>query len=221
MMNIAHHLKTGLIALGLSLCFNNGAIAGNWHGVYVGGIVSYDKLNIETQGFNTLSDLTTDSILDSFSGDIYAGYNIPVGNLLFGIEGEMGYSGSSSSINRASGADLVSLDVKNNFSAGLRGRAGVLFNDFLLYGTAGVAYSNLSLDLSTRFSGTETTLNKKDNVMGYSVGGGAEFMVLNSLVLRAEYLYTDFDALDFSTLGDTGNYDSAQHDIRLGVALKF
>ncbi len=197
------------------------AHANKWHGFYAGGMVGLESIDLDTIGTSNLASLTSSVSQDSFTGDLYAGYNIPVGSLLFGVEGHIGYGGTDTSIDLLNNSDLISFNVQNNFTAGLRGRVGVLWNDLLLYGTGGVAYSNLSLDLNTTFSGTQTSLNKTDNVMGYSFGAGAELMVLNSFILRAEYLFTDYDALDFSSIADSGSATTSTHDFKVGVALKF
>ncbi len=213
----ATFLGLGLLASSLVTA----AHANKWQGLYVGAVASLDNLDYTASATDNLSALGTTLQDNAFGGNLYAGYNIPLGNILLGIEGDIGYNGTEVGVGVLTGGDILSLNVENRFNAGVRGRIGIIFGDALLYGTGGVTWSNLSLDLKTTLGGTSTSLNKTENVMGYSIGGGAEFMLLNSLILRAEYLYSDFGELDFSTLDGTGSFDSASHDFRIGVALKF
>ena len=98
-----------------------------------------------------------------------------------------------------------------DYLATLRGRFGVYPNrDWLLYGTAGIAY--LGFEAQNHLTGTK----QSETVPGALVGLGAEYN-FKDMVLFAEYDYTTFGSRSFS-LGTTRfDVDSDAHLLRFGV----
>ena len=67
-----------------------------------------------------------------FTGGLLAGYNWQYGNQVYGIEGDINF--------------LSDFD----FLASIRGRYGVIYNDWLYYGTAGVSFINSGTNINSR-----------------------------------------------------------------------
>jgi len=128
------------------------------------------------------------------------GVNLQNGQFVFGVEGEA----------RRRGVDFLGangLNLSSNeqgWIGTLRPRAGVAADNFLFYGTGGIAYSTGD---ETRF-----TTGAQPRT-GWTVGGGVEYVPAKQWSLGLEYLYAGFgksqDRTNFSTPGSP-NEDHSQ-----------
>jgi outer membrane immunogenic protein len=170
----------------------------NWTGFYLGVLGGY--------GWGT-ADTSAAGDIDADGFDIggYAGANWQWGNFVIGAEGDLLYpfrDGSSAGITAEQG-----------LNGSLRGRAGIALDRFLVYGTGGLA--GTQLELSSAAGSDEETL------WGWTAGAGVEAMVLDNVTARIEYRYTDYDAENFNLGGAAVNSDFSDHAIRGGIGLKF
>jgi outer membrane immunogenic protein len=156
----------------------------------------------------------------------FAGYRWQVGNSVIGVEGDWSWKHGETSF--AQGIPRVCFDgtacldyrsdaksgtVAQNWDSSLRARYGWLVNPWtLLYGTAGVAFEEISGSFNysaTGFAcvtigvgagticganGTSATsaASWSDIKVGGTVGAGVEFAIADGWKARAEYRYTDF-----------------------------
>jgi outer membrane immunogenic protein len=138
-------------------------VANNWAGPYVGGTLGFTdaRATVSVSGPLPISVTGTGSQVGL---GFLAGYNWQHGNTVYGIEAD---------------ADLSS---GFDYFGTLRGRYGVLYGNWLVYGTAGLSFAS---------SGTYNGLGWSygyDNV-GYVVGGGAEAKINNHIGWGIEGLY--------------------------------
>jgi outer membrane immunogenic protein len=142
---------------------------------------------------------------------LYAGYNWQVGsNWLLGVEGDWSYLNRSSSNNQtvletfsATPAPAFSMVMTANthWLASARARAGWTSNRLLLYVTGGVAFSDTSYSATDTglvagqvfLPGVGSTVALNQTKTGWVAGGGAEWMLTQNWLLRAEYLHYEFD----------------------------
>ncbi len=133
-------------------------------------------------------------------------------SLVAGLEADI--QGTTSSSNRDTVATVVATPFRDSWvgtkSAGgnldyigtVRGRLGWLATPTLLvYGTGGLAYGGVTLNASTtvrntRYSpdiirSTPGVVNYSNTQVGWSAGGGAEWMFLPNWSAKVEYLYYD------------------------------
>ncbi len=144
-------------------------------------------------------------------GTVFAGYNWQVGRTVLGVETDVG-TGNTSSTNATPFGALTS-DI--NAFGSFRGRAGFLLSPALLvYGTAGLAWSNMSFAVDGLDSTSRT-------FWGYQVGAGTELMLSDRVGLRLEYIYSDFGRQTFSHSGLANSYDPDSHTVRAGISFKF
>lgn len=109
------------------------------------------------------------------------GYNYQAGPAVLGIEGDIDWSDISGSTAAACPARCRTDD---NWLSTVRGRLGFAAGRFMPYVTAGGAFGDIRAS-TPGFAGDSTT-----NV-GWTVGGGIEFAVLEHLSLKGEYLFVD------------------------------
>lgn len=162
--------------------------------------------------------------LDAAEGGIQVGYNIQRGSIVYGIEG--GYSRFDASDSFVDGdGDLQRLSLDHY--ATLRGRLGIVANDLLVYGTAGLAYGEIDLTVE---NGTGA-LSLDD--LGLAIGGGVEWALNDKFSIKAEYMRVDLKAHTGSGGGPSainslpdGNGDDSLtfsgHDVvRFGAVMHF
>ena len=148
----------------------------NWTGFYVG---------INGGGGWGRSDFSAPLTSDSFrtSGGLIGGtlgYNYQVGQVVFGLEGDLDWSNI-----RGSGTCAgLSCSVRNNWLGTARGRIGYAFDRFMPFVTGGAAFGNIKASPAA-FAGVD---NSK---LGWTLGGGGEFAIAGPWTAKLEYLYVD------------------------------
>jgi outer membrane immunogenic protein len=216
------------------------APAFNWTGFYLGGHIGYgfgrgnhrNTLLGNGAAFDNGADTTaftynTRGVL----GGLHAGYNWQTSNVVFGIEGEVGYSGVSGS--RAGAIPGVSTDdygdSRMGFYAFLGPRVGVVIDRALVYVKAGLAVGTvrntasdllvdpppINFDLGDFSRTTRTRL-------GYGVGAGVEYAFTRNWIGRVEYMFKDYGSFTSTNQdGDFFRHQNHEHSVRLGLSYLF
>lgn len=147
----------------------------NWSGFYVGanfgGAWTNGNLNIPNNNFY--------GGLTEFIGGVQAGYNLQVGHLLFGIEGE--FDGATFSHPTLPTPTLGS--VSQNWIGTVAGRVGLVEDRWLIYGKAGGGWVHSNAVLS--FPGV--SWNGSNTSSGWLVGAGLEYGFKSHWTVRLEY----------------------------------
>ena len=184
------------------------------------------------------------------TGGFQAGYNYQFGAAVAGVELDWEYFKRTSSLGPNAGlmSDinlglplLVSNEVASTWLATIRGRLGFAWDRLLLYGTGGVAFTDVrytqTVTTSLLITGATVVNVVTETKSGVTVGGGAEYALWNNLTLRAEYLYAQFTGVSGTSVlqfansfpppaffsnpvaGSTGNLHD--HIVRVGLNYKF
>jgi len=183
----------------------------DWSGFYVGANAGWawtNDFDAETTGtdrFETLisggfvpSRLSQDD--DGFSGGAQAGYNWQASpNFLFGVEADINWADLKSSKSFTGEAILgtqltTANEVEVNALATLRARLGLTVDRSLFYITGGVAFGDV--DTHSEVNGVQAPAlswrgSQSDWQTGYTLGGGFEYALTDSITSKVEYLYTD------------------------------
>jgi outer membrane immunogenic protein len=180
-----------------------------WQGAYIGvGLdITGQATTIDKLGNFGQVEVTNDDVAPA----IYGGYNFQSGPWVFGIEGDWSFQGSKT---KKSDPTLGTVQVTAGNVGSLRGRAGYAFNDWLVYGTAGVAF--LDREISATAGGKQS-----DWRTGFVIGLGAEYAFSPNWTARAEALAYGFGDEDVALGGVKRNVADGVGTIRLGVARKF
>lgn len=201
----------------------------NWSGFFVGARIAASqstsnvKNKFDDYGAPTLlpSPLDWLEISKSSSGDVVEkfsniglslGYNWQHNSSLYGIEADITSVNFSASrgplINypiELGGGIAVSNQVKSNYQASLRGKFGVIKDDFLIFLTGGIALANL--EYSHEFSEFGFEPNYSDNGgsteeairFGWIIGVGSEWRFDQNWSLVTEYLHSRYPSAGAST----------------------
>jgi outer membrane immunogenic protein len=187
-----------------------------WTGFYVGLNAGYgweDRSNVAVATFSPFLGSTfvgTGALAnsaDGFIGGGQIGYNYQFGNnFLVGIEADIqGVAGSNGGGARSFSvagpwAGVISGSKALDYLGTVRGRIGYLFTPtLLLYGTGGLAYGQANLNAGVvqtvnAFSGA-TSLSFSDTRVGWTAGGGVEWLFLPQWSAKVEYLYYDLGSV--------------------------
>jgi len=147
----------------------------SWAGPYLGGNLGYD--------WGSISNNPTKP--SGFVGGAQAGYNWQSGHWVFGVEGDIEVSGADDT--------FAPWKFSNPWFGTLRGRAGYAFNNIFFYGTAGLAFGELT--------GQTFGLSESHTTAGWTAGVGTEFGIAQNWTAKIEYLYVDLSESHFVVTG--------------------
>jgi outer membrane immunogenic protein len=196
------------------------APAYNWAGRYAGAALGY-AWGESSQSYDRAGDHGMATLEpDGMSSSVYGGYNwMMTGNLLLGLEGELGVLGVSQGATTVFDGHVWSTEF-GPFMATMRGRAGYAFGDWLVYGTGGLALATIE-DVSIGNTPGETA--RKDGLRaGWVVGGGAEYAVSDQWSVRAEFLHMDFGREEGASANNEQFYfENTLNVFRVGASYAF
>ena len=180
------------------------APAYNWTGFYIG---------INGGGGWGRSDysapLTGSSNLTGALAGGTVGYNHQMGQAVFGVEGDIDWSGLRGS---TTCAVATSCETRNDWLGTARGRVGYAFDRFLPYVTGGAAFGDVKTSV-TGFPDTTTTR------AGWTLGGGLEAAISGPWTAKVEYLHVDLGNAGTSVAGASASFTA--DIVRGGVNYRF
>lgn len=191
-----------------------------WNGVYWGGSIGYGWG--ESEHYYDRNDDHGSATMDLEGGlaSLTVGYNyLAAQGLLIGVEGDLG-------IMDLSADDQVIFDGhiwKSEFGplwGTVRGRAGLLWGNTLVYGTGGWAVMEVN-EVGIGDADGQTALNE-DVRSGWVLGGGIEHAFASNMTAKLEYLHMDFGSYDgLSENEEAYAFDNQVDLVRAGINFKF
>jgi len=166
----------------------------SWAGPYLGGNLGWDWGSVDNNPTKP----------SGFVGGAQAGYNWQNGPWVFGLEGDIQGTGASDT--------FAPWKFSNPWFGTVRGRAGYALNNVLLYGTAGLAFGELT-------GQTFGSLSESHTNAGWTVGLGAEVGLAQNWSAKVEYLYVDLNDSNFTITGAQNGYHFGL--LRAGVNYHF
>lgn len=178
-------------------------------GLRVEGILGYDSVGFS--GDDDVDDIGGSDSLEGFTYGIGVGFDADLGGLVVGGEAELSESNGDFDIDDD---DIeAGLDTGRDIYVG--GRIGFRAGErALIYGKAG--YTNLKLN--AEISDGIDTFSGSDEIDGYRLGGGAEFLFGPNAYGKVEYRYSKYGSLDTD---DFGEIDLDRHQFVAGVGFRF
>lgn len=207
----------------------------SWTGGYVGLFAGGGWGNVDVEDVDSYNGPPQFGYRDAgFLGGVYGGYNWQAGQIVYGVEAELGYLGLKDSkqyppyVGVRTPQDSVAA-VDTDFYAAATARVGYAFDNVLVYAKGGVAGLNTEVSY-TDTDPTGTTLvsgtSKSKFKAGYTVGGGVEVALTPQWTVKAEYMYADFGNISHTAESATGvswrfKHDLDVHTAKIGFAYKF
>ena len=236
-MRIESRVAVAIIAPLIAICLVGMVQAQNydWSGAYA-GLNAGGSWGKTSARYSLGSTKTTINGFDpnSFIGGGHLGYGIQSDFIFAAIEADMAWRHGTGkkTFAFANGIDFAPHEVEQNWVGTFRPRFGFAVNQFLLYGTAGLAYGNLEHKVTETRPGVAARSRSKSEVdAGWTVGGGVEYGVASKLSAGIEYLYMSFgdtklnspaqviNALVFPVSSTT--FDDRSHVVRVKVTYRF
>jgi outer membrane immunogenic protein len=192
----------------------------DWSGLYVGAQFGYgwgDATTRETSEGDDGDPLDYD--VDGFFGGAHLGYNFQSGSVVYGAEADLEYADVEGFWDWE---NTNGLSKRLEWQGSLRGRLGYSFDRVLLYGTAGLAFANVKMEV---VEGNAVALSDREWTAGWTAGVGAQYALTEKLSLTAEYRYSDYGDTSISgdVFGGTYTYphDNKINSVRFGFSTKF
>lgn len=210
----------------------------SWAGFYAGVHAGYAWGSEDDNQSNLFGNPPEDSDgpvadsfdVDGFIGGVHAGYNWQAGQFVFGVEGDIDYSNIKGSEGYAGYVPNLgsyvdgNLELKSQWQASARLRAGYAVDNFLLYATGGIAFADGKLSSNGYYddrSGDSFGSDDTNTHVGWTIGAGAEYAFTPNWIGRAELRYTDFGSKTYQLLEGPVDASWTQTAVTLGVSYKF
>ena len=189
----------------------------DWSGFYAGVFGGYGGINAEA----TPTGLTkTDIPVNGALLGVTVGVNQQVESMIFGLEGDLAWSGQSGSTT-CNSLPTSSCKGDMDWTGSLRVRAGYTFDSALIYATAGTAFTSGTATVTPPGAGTSGTFS--DTWIGWTLGGGVEYAVNDMLSVKGEYAYSDYGTrtAPAGTLGPNTDLHMTSHSVKFGLNYHF
>lgn len=217
----------------------------DWSGPYVGiqGGYGWGENDVEGKGEGELPlepvllSLDSDPIvepstdgsigLEGFLGGLHLGHNWQSDSFVFGVTGDLEYSGMDGDTDvfieddgELEKVGRISQDI--DWLHSLRLRAGLAMDRTLVYVTGGLAVGHVEMESSDIDFGNE---KESDTAWGWTLGGGLEYALSEELSGYVEYRYTDLEdtEVDLATpeIGEKVEFENNFHAVRVGLSWHF
>ncbi len=206
MKSIALTASVALAAFATPAFAQNDATSEDMGGLFVGAVVGYDHMKVETP--------TENGNIDALLYGINASYDIDSGAGIFGIEAEISDStASESSDDLLTIGDRASIGGGRDIYGGVR--VGLQIDESeAIYLKAGYTNKRFNFD----YNDGATDFDFSDDLDGFRLGVGYETM-LAGFTARVEYRYSEYDELEVLN-APTGVFTS-NHQAALVIGKRF
>ncbi|RVQ68904.1 porin family protein [Croceicoccus ponticola] len=195
---------------------------GNFSGPRVEAIIGYDASQAGSTSDNELND-QDDQDIDGLLYGVGIGYDMDMGGLVLGIEGE--YTDSTAKTEFSDGGDyegfgLGRVDTGRDLYVGARLGAKVA-PDLLAYVKGG--YTNTKFNVLA--TDGETELEQDINTDGWRAGAGLEYAMSDNMFTKIEYRYSTYKEGEFEngemTDSERFDIDTDRHQVVASIGMRF
>jgi outer membrane immunogenic protein len=166
----------------------------NWTGFYIGAhagwVDSQSRYDFATAGhYNLVAGDSFRFNSNGFMGGGHAGYNWQTGNFVLGIEGSIDWVDINRTVISPFFPATDTFRTRQQWLASVTPRVGVTSGPLLFYVKGGAAFT----ELRTRIQDTvDFNDRSEDTRVGWTVGGGLEWMATPNWIFGVEGNYYDF-----------------------------
>ncbi|MEL6093472.1 outer membrane protein [Bartonella schoenbuchensis] len=191
---------------------------------FVGGL--YAGSNVDF-GNGFVLGVDTDIVWSGEKAKVSGSYDLPQADGAKALARAEIVAGSPTLVEGAdNNASRVTRNVtfSDKWSGATRVRLGFAFNRVMPYVAGGIAYSQIKASVAEKVDvasaeKVDEELSGSKTLVGYTLGAGVDFAMTDSVMLRAEYRYSDFGKKTF--IDDSIEVNHKTNDFRVGVAYKF
>jgi outer membrane immunogenic protein len=172
-------------------------------------------------------------------GGAQAGFNYQLGSWVLGLESDVSWTSLKGANTFVTSAGFMAWNISNRLDwfSTVRGRAGYAIDKFLIYATGGGAFGQTnSNEIVTQVLPPLVTAvaSVRENHVGWTAGGGVEWLYSRNLSFKLEYLRVDLGSAPYRFIGtvvvavppmphttDSFPADLAFQIVRAGVNYRF
>lgn len=185
------------------------------------GLVGYDSTRPGSDVDLDNAD-EVDQSIDDITYGVGVGYDMNMGGVVLGVEGEYMESQAKTEFDTAGFTEfgVANIDAGRDLYAGVR--VGVPLGErALVYAKGGYANARLNVLATDNTTDTETDIN----LDGWRAGAGAEFAITDNFFVKAEYRYSNYGEAEFEAPSglesDRFDVDLDRHQVVGGVGVRF
>jgi high affinity Mn2+ porin len=192
----------------------------DWRGLYAGVHFGYGGGQSSATIFDP-APFASNHTYNGVNGGVQAGYNVVLpSRLLLGVEADLTFPSALESNTNVSRIITANSDLieRMDYAGTLRGRIGYAAPDWMIYATAGFAWTGERF-LNTPPSGLDE--KKLHTRTGWAAGAGFEYAIAPQWTARLEYLYSSFDDADVMLTSGTRSASTMDFQtVRIGLNRK-
>ena len=191
----------------------------NWTGFYAGihGGYGWGELSSGAFGGNTKQD--------GWFGGGQIGWNFQGAGSpwVFGVEVDSAFANIKEDVTVAGGGVVANAFSEMDYFGTARLRLGYAFDRALVYGTGGLAWGHNEIGVSVAGGGLVAGASSANTHIGYAVGGGVEWALVDNWTAKVEYLYLDLGNENYfgSPAGGGFDADVTAHTVKVGLNYRF
>jgi outer membrane immunogenic protein len=188
-----------------------------WTGVYIGGQIGGVWGSGALSNFNGFDPFTGAFINSSLGGTPsgvigggHVGAQVQINQWILGVEGSVDGTSLTKTVNAAFpnflGGSVITTHTTADVQGSIRGKLGIAWDRFMIYGTGGVAFGGFNTDFTVTSPGFVTVRgvvvpaffasnNFSTTRVGWTAGGGAQYAFTPNWWVFAEYRFSDFGTI--------------------------
>ena len=168
----------------------------SWAGAYVGGSLGFVRGAGKTSDLDNYDySLTYQTSANAALASVNAGYNFQIGNLVYGVEADIGLTNAAGKIEYYGPSwPSCAYCSKNEISSlgSVRARLGYSFDRALVYVTGGLAFGKVNNFWAFNHeAANDDTASESKWRAGWALGAGVEYAIDRNWTVRAEGTYYD------------------------------
>ncbi len=192
----------------------------NWSGFYVGGNIGYGW----GQGDGDIFGLSWNQ--DGFFGGGQIGWNwqAPGSQWVWGVEVDSQWSNMKDDATFGLGAGAVgNVFSELTYFGTARLRLGYAWDRAMFYTTGGLAWGTNEIGGSVAVGPFLAGASSSNTHVGWTVGAGVEWALLDNWSAKVEYLYLDLGSSDYFGGAGAGGFDAdvTAHTVKVGLNYRF
>lgn len=193
-----------------------------WNGIYAGVHGGVNQLGFDADGYGS-EDLSAGTF------GLHIGLAKQLGPWIVGAEADIDLTSAKETVDFSVTFPpfAVAGTAKTELSAtgSIRGRLGyAILPNAMIYATAGYAWASVDASFAGTINGAAVSASSGTTLDGIAYGAGVEAFVLPQLLLRVEYLHTDYADQSFtSSVAGIGTLNTSLDSdvVRAGITWRF
>lgn len=181
----------------------------DWSGFYGGVHAGYLWGNVD---LTDVGVAVPGGSFDGFVGGPLAGFNMQHDNLVFGFEGDFGWSNADGQGTALPPTPDFAYDL--NWNGHIRARAGLAADNFLFFAAGGLALADFDV---TEVGGPPTG----KTYTGFTIGGGVDVGFSENLIGRVEYFHDEYGKASYTIGVDPYTSDISSDTVRAALIYRF